>query len=48
MREIINLRHLENDGCDVWSHMPHEIGKLTSLGNEFFVRTFTDGVTWYL
>ena len=31
MRELINLRHLENDGCDAWSHMPHEIGKLTSL-----------------
>ena len=31
MRELINLRHLENDGCDTWSHMPREIGKLTSL-----------------
>ena len=31
MRELINLRHLENDGYDAWSHMSHEIGKLTSL-----------------
>ena len=31
MRELINLRHLENDGCDAWSHMPRDIGKLTSL-----------------
>ena len=31
MRELINLRHFENDGCDAWSHMPHEIRKLTSL-----------------
>ena len=31
MRELINLRHLENVECDAWSHMPHEIGKLTSL-----------------
>ncbi|XP_034677820.1 putative disease resistance protein RGA4 [Vitis riparia] len=29
--ELINLRHLENSGCDDLTHMPHVIGKLTLL-----------------
>ncbi|RVW89658.1 putative disease resistance protein RGA4 [Vitis vinifera] len=30
-RRMINLRHLENNGCFDWTHMPHGIGKLTLL-----------------
>ncbi|XP_034678718.1 putative disease resistance protein RGA4 isoform X2 [Vitis riparia] len=29
--ELINLRHLENSGCDDLTHIPHGIGKLTLL-----------------
>ena len=31
MRELINLRHLDNHGCICLTHMPHGMGKLTSL-----------------
>ena len=31
MRELINHRHLENDDCHSLTHMPHGMGKLTSL-----------------
>ena len=31
MRQLINLRHLENDECRSLTHMPHGMGKLTSL-----------------
>ena len=31
MRELINLRHLENDDCRSLTHMQHGMGKLTSL-----------------
>ena len=31
MRELINLRHLDNDRCIRLTHMPHGMGKLTSL-----------------
>ena len=31
MRELINLRHLDNHGCIRLTHMPHGMGKLTSL-----------------
>ncbi|RVW71847.1 putative disease resistance protein RGA3 [Vitis vinifera] len=30
-RKLINLRHLENDGCANLTHMPHGIGELTLL-----------------
>ncbi|XP_034678421.1 putative disease resistance protein RGA4 [Vitis riparia] len=30
-RELINLRHLENDGCESLSYMPCRIGELTLL-----------------
>ena len=45
MRELINLRHLENDVCDAWSHMPHEIEKLTSL-QSLSVCVIENGIGW--